>query len=104
MNWSNIIIMAIGLAMDCFAISAVQGLNQHKWHPKALLMAAIFGFFHMSMPVVGYFAGNLFVCFMRTYAPWIALVLLIANVLLQNRKNPWLAKQNFFKLREKKQQ
>lgn len=35
---------------------------------------------------------------------WIALVLLIANVLLQNRKNPWLAKQNFFKLREKKQQ
>ena len=76
MNWSNIIIMAIGLAMDCFAISAVQGLNQHKWHPKALLMAAIFGFFHMSMPVVGYFAGNLFVSFMRTYAPWIALVLL----------------------------
>lgn len=35
---------------------------------------------------------------------WIALVLLIANVLLQNRKNPWIAKQNFFKLREKKQQ
>lgn len=33
---------------------------------------------------------------------WIALVLLIANVLLLNRKNPWIAKHDFFKLREKR--
>ena len=39
-------------------------------------MAAIFGCFHMGMPVIGYFAGNLFVGIMQTYAPWIALVLL----------------------------
>ena len=76
MDWFNIIIMAVGLAMDCCAVSAVQGLNQGQWHPRALLMAAIFGLFHMGMPVVGYLAGNLFVSFMQTYAPWIALALL----------------------------
>ena len=76
MDWFNIIIMAVGLAMDCCAVSAVQGLNQGQWHPQALLMAAIFGLFHMGMPVVGYLAGNLFVSFVQTYAPWIALALL----------------------------
>lgn len=76
MDWFNIIIMAIGLAMDCCAVSAVQGLNERQWHPRAILMAAIFGLFHMGMPVIGYLAGNLFVSFMQTYAPWIALALL----------------------------
>ena len=32
---------------------------------------------------------------------WIALALLIASVLLLNRKNPWLAKKNFFKRKVK---
>lgn len=76
MNWLNVIIMGVGLAMDCCAISTVQGLNQGKWHPRALLMALIFGCFHMGMPIIGYYAGNLFVAAMQTYAPWIALVLL----------------------------
>ena len=76
MDWLNVILMAIGLAMDCCAVSAVQGLNERQWHPRAILMAAIFGLFHTGMPIVGYLAGNLFVSFMQTYAPWIALVLL----------------------------
>lgn len=76
MDWFNVIIMAIGLAADCCAVSAVQGLNQGRWHPRALLMAGIFGLFHMGMPVVGFYAGSLFVNFVRLYAPWIALVLL----------------------------
>ncbi len=76
MNWDNVVIMAVGLAMDCCAVSAVQGLNQRSWHPRALLMAAIFGCFHMGMPIIGYYAGTFFVDFMRVYAPWIALGLL----------------------------
>ncbi len=76
MDWINVIIMAIGLATDCCAVSAVQGLNQRGWHPRALLMAIIFGLFHMGMPVIGYLAGNLFVNSMQHYAPWIALGLL----------------------------
>lgn len=76
MDWINVIIMGIGLAMDCCAVSAVQGLNQRAWHPRALMMAGIFGLFHMGMPIIGYYAGNLFVDFMKVYAPWIALGLL----------------------------
>lgn len=76
MDWTNVIIMGIGLAMDCCAISVVQGLNQRQWNPRALLMAAIFGLFHMGMPIIGYYAGSLFVALMQRYAPWIALALL----------------------------
>lgn len=76
MDWINVIVMAIGLAMDCCAVSTVQGLTQKAWHPRAILMAGIFGLFHMCMPVIGYFAGTLFVNLVRVYAPWIALVLL----------------------------
>lgn len=39
-------------------------------------MALIFGCFHAGMPIIGYYAGTLFVDFMRVYAPWIALGLL----------------------------
>ena len=42
MNWLNVVIMGIGLAMDCCAVSAVQGLHQGKWHPRALMMAVMF--------------------------------------------------------------
>ena len=62
MDWINVIIMAIGLAMDCCAVSAVQGLTQRQWHPRALLMATIFGCFHMGMPIIGYYADYRLLC------------------------------------------
>ena len=76
MNWFNVILMAVGLAMDCCAVSVVQGLNSGRWDRRALLMAAIFGLFHFGMPIIGFYAGGLFVNFMSRYAPWIALGLL----------------------------
>ena len=76
MNWLNIILMGIGLAMDCCAISIIQGMTQKSWHSRALLMAFIFGVFHMGMPVIGFYAGQLFIDFLQLYIPWIALVLL----------------------------
>jgi len=76
MDWISIILLSIGLAMDCCAVSVVQGLNQRTWHPRAIVMACIFGLFHMGMPVIGYYTGTLFVDFMHRYAPWIALSLL----------------------------
>ena len=76
MDWINVIVMGIGLAMDCCAVSTVQGLTHRAWHPRALLMACIFGCFHTGMPIIGYYAGTFFDNFMQTYAPWIALALL----------------------------
>ena len=80
MDILSIIFIAIGLAMDCFAVSIAQGLDidirNTKHQPRVLLMAALFGLFQGGMPLIGYFAGTLFADFFSRYAPWIALLLL----------------------------
>ena len=80
MSIITIILLAIGLAMDCFAVSVCKGLTSpHGYVPryiKPILMALLFGVFHASMPLIGYFAGSLFASFFERFAPWIALTLL----------------------------
>lgn len=68
--------MAIGLAMDCFAVSVATGIEQGKWRNKALLMAFLFGLFQGGMPLIGYFAGISFADWISRYDHWIALILL----------------------------
>jgi len=77
----SIILIGIGLAMDCFAVSISKGLSvdihnvfakrQHPW-----LMAVFFGVFQGGMPLIGYYTGTLFADFFSRFAPWIALGLL----------------------------
>jgi len=54
----TILLIAVGLAMDAFAVSITNGIrtinNRRKY---ALLTAASFGGFQMLMPTIGYFAG-----------------------------------------------
>ncbi len=80
MSILTIILLAIGLAMDCFAVSVCKGLTSpHGYVPryiKPMLMALLFGIFHAGMPLIGYFAGSLFASFFERFAPWIALALL----------------------------
>lgn len=76
MDWFTVIVMAVALAMDCCAVSVVQGLNEGKWNSHALMLAAIFGIFHAVMPLIGYSAGKIAVDVLQRYAPWIALILL----------------------------
>lgn len=45
MDILSIVLIAIGLAMDCLAVSITTGIQQGKWHNKVLLMAFLFGFF-----------------------------------------------------------
>ena len=80
MDIISIILIAVGLAMDCFAVSIAQGLDTDvrdpKQQPKVVLMAFLFGLFQGGMPLIGYFAGTIFADFFSRYAPWIALALL----------------------------
>ena len=80
MDILSIILIAVGLAMDCFAVSVAQGLDTDirdvKQQPKVIWMAFLFGFFQGGMPLIGYYAGTLFADFFSRYAPWIALALL----------------------------
>ena len=81
MDLITILLIAVGLAMDCFAVSVAQGLdtdiNDRRNYPKIALMATLFGLFQCGMPLIGYFGGNLFADFFKVYAPWIALVILV---------------------------
>lgn len=88
MDIFSIILIAVGLAMDCFAVSIAKGIVcGQKHHVKSLfdgkiswgwpfLMAILFGLFQGGMPLIGYFAGTFFASFFSRFAPWIALALL----------------------------
>lgn len=80
MDLFSIILIGVGLAMDCFAVSTTKGIsagakgeNPLAW---VLLMALFFGLFQGGMPLIGFYAGRLFADFFSRFAPWIALVLL----------------------------
>lgn len=77
MDLLSICLIAVGLAMDCFAVSVSQGICVNQWNPKILLMALLFGLFQGGMPLIGYYAGSLFASFFSRFAPWIALALLV---------------------------
>lgn len=77
MSILEIILLGIGLAMDCFAVSTAKGLAAKKFHTAgALTMALFFGLFQAGMPLIGYYAGVHFASFIASVAPWIALALL----------------------------
>jgi putative Mn2+ efflux pump MntP len=77
MDLLTILIIAVGLAMDCLAVSVAQGIAvQPTDRPKPLLMALLFGLFQGGMPLISYYAGSLFAAFFTRWSPWIALVLL----------------------------
>ncbi len=77
MDILSIILIAIGLAMDCFAVSITKGITSGKsqWS-KALLMALLFGLFQGGMPLIGFFAGVAFTDQIARFDHWIALLLL----------------------------
>lgn len=77
MDLISITLLAVGLAMDCFAVSIAQGIQGGRWRPM-IIMAILFGLFQGGMPLITYFAGSLFADFFTRWSPWIALVLLVA--------------------------
>ncbi len=93
MDLLSIILIAIGLAMDCFAVAITQGISQELrlmsqaagtrqsllsdyQVPQALLMASLFGLFQGGMPLLGFFAGVAFTEQIAQFDHWIALILL----------------------------
>ncbi|MBL7214194.1 MAG: manganese efflux pump [Phycisphaerae bacterium] len=70
--------IAVGLAMDAFAVSVVSGSVFKELHIRyALRMAFFFGAFQAIMPLLGYLAGNAFAEYIVNYDHWIAFGLLV---------------------------
>lgn len=77
--WISLILIAIGLAMDAFAASIVDGLRYHNTTKRhGVFVASTFGLFQGVMPVIGYFLGSLFIDKIKDYDHWVAFGLLLA--------------------------
>ena len=73
MGFLEIIIIAISLAMDAFAVSISKGLTLKNFQPsKALLAGLYFGLFQGLMPLIGYLIGSTFAEYVTAFAHWIA--------------------------------
>ena len=78
MELLEIILIAIGLAMDAFAVSICKGLSMKKMNwKKALIVGLYFGIFQGLMPVIGYLLGTSFESLVTKIDHWIAFGLLV---------------------------
>lgn len=73
----EILLIAVGLSMDAFAVSIGKGLTLRKVTVRnALCVGLWFGGFQALMPLIGYFLGVSFASFVESVDHWIAFVLL----------------------------
>jgi len=77
MNYIIIIFIAIGLAMDAFAVAIACGIKVDQQKLKnALKIAIFFGTFQAFMPVLGWLAGYTFQDLIKDIDHWVAFGLL----------------------------
>jgi putative Mn2+ efflux pump MntP len=77
MGLLEIILIAIGLAMDAFAVSITLGLSAKKTDIKNIIIPGIyFGIFQALMPAIGYFAGIYWADKIQRLDHWITFALL----------------------------
>lgn len=73
----ELLLVAVGLAMDAFAVSLCKGLTQGKQGiRRAVVIALYFGVFQAIMPTLGYLLGSQFARFIQDWDHWIAFILL----------------------------
>jgi putative Mn2+ efflux pump MntP len=79
MNLITIIVIAVGLAMDAFAVSIASGTASKQVRvTQVLRMACFFGGFQLVMPLIGSFMGLALKRYIAGYDHWVAFGLLAA--------------------------
>lgn len=85
MGLLELLLLAVGLSMDAFAVSICKGLSMKKADWKAMSICGIwFGGFQALMPLIGFLLGSLFAEAIESVDHWVAfglLVLIGANML-----------------------
>lgn len=77
MGFFELLLLAVGLSMDAFAVSICKGLSMCKAGIKeGAVCGAWFGGFQALMPLIGYFLGTLFAQAIEAFDHWIAFGLL----------------------------
>lgn len=77
MGFVELLLVAIGLSMDAFAVSVCKGLSVKKVGVKHAALAGLyFGGFQFLMPVIGYLLGFRFEAAIENIDHWVAFGLL----------------------------
>lgn len=77
MGFIELLLLAIGLSMDAFAVSICKGLAMKKASLKGSLICGVwFGGFQALMPLIGFFLGALFADAIKAFDHWVAFILL----------------------------
>ncbi len=77
MSFLELLIIAVSLAMDAFAVSVSNGLMLPKIRIRhALVFGLFFGVFQFFMPLIGYFLASRFSTYIQSFDHWIAFILL----------------------------
>ncbi len=74
---TELVIIAVSLAMDAFAVAICKGLNMRKINLKqTALIALFFGGFQAGMPLIGWFIGSKFAHYITSISHWVTFILL----------------------------
>lgn len=78
MNLFDIFLLAVALAMDCFAVSIVSGVIVRRWQWRVVVsLALLFGAFQALMPFIGWVGMKYFSAYIQSIDHWIAFGLLV---------------------------
>jgi putative Mn2+ efflux pump MntP len=90
MDIITLLVIAIGLAMDCFAVSLARGaVPTTNRMLLALIFALSFGVFQTGMTIIGGVAGSVFISEIAPYDHWVGFIILTAiglKMILEGRK------------------
>lgn len=76
-SWT-ILLVAVGISVDAFAVALVNGVGVRKFlYRHAVIVASIFAVFQVAMPLLGWFFASQFAQFLEPVDHWIAFVLLV---------------------------
>ncbi len=78
MGLGELILLAVGLSMDAFAVSICKGLASPKAGLREMgCCGAWFGGFQALMPLLGFYLGALFAEAIKAFDHWVAFALLV---------------------------
>ena len=76
MSLQLIVLTAVALSMDAFAVSISCGMSMKLSLKESFRLPLSFGIFQAFMPIIGYYAASLFAVYIMRYDHWIAFILL----------------------------
>ncbi len=72
-----VLIIALSLSMDAFAVAVSLGIKHPNYRTSyALKVAFLFGLFQALMPIIGWYLGEQFIDLMSGYDHWVAFIIL----------------------------